>query len=225
MVTVPILFAFSFGRREDERESKSSNMSLYGSLFYEFKDDAGAVRSNFYTLYFTRRLILILSIFFLSSNPIFQVCLFEIFTLTVIDKQNLFICVFKKPFSEGALNYSNMITEILIALILIFFSFSLFDLSESFMESIDIGIMVLINMVVGVQACGSIAIFIKVVRGKFQRRGISRVAGLDSRGMKIIVNFEEQGILQKSPSGAPNNSFMLFQGDAKDSAISKESHP
>lgn len=92
------------------------------------------------------------------------------------------------------------------------------------MESIDIGIMILINMVVGVQACGSIAIFIKVLRGKFQRRGISRVAGLDSRGMKIIINFEEQGILEKSPSAVPNVSFMSFQADPKDSANSKESH-
>ena len=60
-------------------------VSIYDSLFYEFKDDKKAIESNFYTLYFTRRLVFILSIFFLESYPILQICLFEIFCLSVLN--------------------------------------------------------------------------------------------------------------------------------------------
>ena len=64
-------------------KTDKSVMSLYGSLFYEFKDDQGAVKSHFYSFYFLRRLVIILSIFLLSSYPTIQICIFEIFTLSV----------------------------------------------------------------------------------------------------------------------------------------------
>jgi hypothetical protein len=70
--------------KEKIRESSKQTMSLYGSLFYEFKDDEGGIRGNFYTFYFLRRLVMILSIFLLSSSPVIQLCLFGVFTLAVL---------------------------------------------------------------------------------------------------------------------------------------------
>jgi hypothetical protein len=86
IVTIPILFLSSLMFKDKIKESSEKTMSLYGSLFYEFKDDEGGIRGNFYTFYFLRRLVMILSIFLMRSYPVIQLCLFGNFALAVIFK-------------------------------------------------------------------------------------------------------------------------------------------
>ena len=80
-----ILIVFNFMTNAKSENGLKPDLSLYTALFYEFKDDIGATRSHFYTFYFLRRLAFILSVFCLSSYPIIQICLFEIFSLSVIN--------------------------------------------------------------------------------------------------------------------------------------------
>ena len=84
LVLTPILsLGLSLSRRNEITNCNPTTMSLYGSLFYEFKDDSGAIRSHYYTLFFMRRLLFVVVLFVLEDYPIIQICLCEIFTLAV----------------------------------------------------------------------------------------------------------------------------------------------
>ena len=164
-------------------------MSLYGSLFYEFKDDAGAIRSNYYTLFFLRRLFFILVLFVLEKYPIIQLCLCEIFTLTVRYMQIFWVIVSKNPFSERALNTSNAFTELGLATILPVMGLYLFNISQSSKDTVDIILLVLVNAVISSQMIASLYIFAKTVRLKI----------ISKKGAKVVPNIviEEMGKINK----------------------------
>ena len=164
-------------------------MSLYGSLFYEFKDDAGAIQSNYYTLFFLRRLFFILVLFVVEDYPIVQLCLCEIFTLTVRYIQIFWAVVTNKPFSEQALNTSNAFTELGLATILPVMALYLFDISQSSKDMVDIVLLVLINAVISSQMGASLYIFAKTVRLKI----------ISKKEAKVIPNIviEEMGKINK----------------------------
>ena len=71
-------------RNQPVSEALPSEVNAWGTLFYEFKDDKGAISSQFYTFYFLRRFLYISQIFILRDYPVIQLCISEIITASVI---------------------------------------------------------------------------------------------------------------------------------------------
>ena len=71
--------------KESKRKKvkKDSPINLWASLFYEFKNDSGAVQSQFYTIFFIRRMVFIIILFVLIDYPLIQIYLFEILSIGV----------------------------------------------------------------------------------------------------------------------------------------------
>ena len=79
----------------------------------------------------------------------------------------LFILI-KKPFDEAALNYSNLLTELILCIIIPIFACFLFEISTTTKERIGYLMMVLINLIVGSQLAASVFIFAKTLRLKIK---------------------------------------------------------
>ena len=83
VLTIPICYLFCLSQKDKIIDNKASK-NLYGTLFHEFKDDAGVLQSQFYTLFFLRRLLFVTIIFVLIDYPIIQICLCEVLSLSVL---------------------------------------------------------------------------------------------------------------------------------------------
>lgn len=102
-------------------------ISVYGSLFYEFKNNNGLLSTQYYALFFLRRNIFIFAQIFLNDYPETQLTICIICSFMVIFKQFILYMILYSPFEDRILQTTNLISEIGIAL-------TLFCLSGYFLE-------------------------------------------------------------------------------------------
>lgn len=115
----------------------------------------------------------------------------------------LLIIWYKKPFNEPVLNYTNVLTELLLAVIFFLLFFFSFDNSESVENQIDLALIVLVNIIIGVQILGSLVISCKLVREIIKRRTSQKVASI-SEG-KLGYNVQVASIeIEKSENEEDN---------------------
>ena len=81
----------------------------FGSLFYEFKNDKGFLSTQFYTLFFLRRLGYILAHFYLDRWPFVKASSFIAFTIIIL----AYLVVYR-PQKEKSIFFSCIIGEIAI---------------------------------------------------------------------------------------------------------------
>ena len=86
----------------------------WGSLFVEFKNDNGFWSSQYYFIYFFRRLTYVLSQVYLNSTLYLQGGLNIFFSVLTL----IFLITYR-PFKETAIFYSNIVGEISTTLIMI----------------------------------------------------------------------------------------------------------
>jgi hypothetical protein len=108
VLTAPFLFVcsyVSFSRIKDQRDEEYK--IKYGSLFYEFKNDKGLISTQFYTIFFVRRLSYVLAHFYLDQWHFVKMGIhlaFTVFTLGFI--------VYFRPHKEKTVIISCFIGEI-----------------------------------------------------------------------------------------------------------------
>ena len=76
-------FIIGIKKTKENKRKQNSQISLWASLFYEFKNDSGAAQSQFYTIFFIRRMTFIVILFVLIEYPMIQIYLFEILSIGV----------------------------------------------------------------------------------------------------------------------------------------------
>ena len=104
----------------------------WGSLFLEFKNDKGYLSSQYYLIYFTRRVVYAFSQIYLNSLPFLQgginvFCSF--LTLAYL--------LYYRPFKDSAIMVTNLIGEINITLVMILVYILLWDLNSWYEERIE----------------------------------------------------------------------------------------
>ena len=108
MLTPSVLFVSSFITYSQIHDSNNVDFhQKFGSLFYEFKNDKGFLSTQYYTIYFIRRLAYILSQVYLNGSPFTQAGLNIGFTVILIAQLALYL-----PFKETSLNISVLAGEI-----------------------------------------------------------------------------------------------------------------
>lgn len=103
----------------------------------------------------------------------------------------LFI-LFRKPFTEPALNYANLVTEFVFTLIVPLIATFEFDLNGKVRDVIDVVLIVLINIIVVAQMAASLFIFAKTVKIKLRNRKLTQIRNCkeeeNQRNFRIQVN-------------------------------------
>lgn len=105
---------FSYNKIKDE--SCQDYRKKYGSLFNEFKNNKGFLSTQYYSLFFTRRLAYLICQVYLNEYPYVQASIHILFSLA-----NLGFLGYFKPFRQTPIFISNIAGE---ACILIVFSVS-----------------------------------------------------------------------------------------------------
>ncbi|OMJ91055.1 hypothetical protein SteCoe_6525 [Stentor coeruleus] len=164
LISPPVCY-FVAWKKQNMKTTKSVQAELWVSFYYEFKNDEGAMRSNFYTFYFLRRFLFIFILFVLRDYPILQICLIEILMLTMF-----FYVTTMKPFDEMALNYSNSASEFGLSIIIPLVGVNLFNLTTTAKDQLDYCLIILVNYCVSVQMVASIFITFKVIMQKIKNR-------------------------------------------------------
>ena len=157
-------------QKEVKLEQETPGLSLYASLFYEFKNDSKATQSQYYTVFFFRRLLFVIILFVLKDYPIIQLFLCEVLMCSVIYKQMLLFIIFTMPFCEKALNYANIVTELGLVLIFPIISLYLFDISTGTKTFFDYVLIIIVNTIVSSQMSVSLFTFSKTVIQKIKNR-------------------------------------------------------
>ena len=75
----------------------------------------------------------------------------------------LIFLIYKKPFTEIALTYANIVTELGLCLIFAMISLYLFDMSNNSREQIDFLLIILVNVIISSQMLASLYITSKVL--------------------------------------------------------------
>ena len=169
-LTPIIIFLVGLKKSKEKTENTQSTLNLWASLFYEFKEDSGAAQSQFYTIFFIRRLAFVTILFTLQEYPVLQLCLSEILILFVFSMQMMFFILYSKPFAENALYYANLISEIGLSVIILLVGFFLFNISEAKKNQLDLLLMVIVNIILSSQMSASLFITARNIAAKWKNR-------------------------------------------------------
>ena len=108
VLTPPFLFISSYVSFSRLRDQEDADYQIkFGSLFYEFKNDKGFVSSQYYTIYFIRRLSYVLAHVYLDSMNYYKYAVLIVFTLAIIG----FLLIYR-PFIETSILLSALIGEV-----------------------------------------------------------------------------------------------------------------
>ena len=128
----------------------------WGSLFLEFKNDKGYLSSQYYLIYFTRRVAYAFSQIYLNSFPFLQggINIFcSLLTLAHL--------LYYKPFKDSAILASNIIGEVNITLVMGLIYVLLWDFDSWYEEKIERAIMFSVIISILLQIAISIYTFYK----------------------------------------------------------------
>ncbi|CAG9335175.1 unnamed protein product [Blepharisma stoltei] len=173
ILTPPAFFLFSYKNKNRIQSREKSFFASFSSLFYEFRTDRGLLGTQYYCVFFLRRLIYIINLVYLRDFPQTEVTINIVLSLMTI--MHLW---FFWPFEDSILQVSNFLTEILIFLIMSATSVYLFDLEQEIVSIVENAIIATVVTAIGIQSCASIAIFGKtlygVIKNKLTKAGIMK---------------------------------------------------
>ncbi|OMJ91054.1 hypothetical protein SteCoe_6524 [Stentor coeruleus] len=188
ILTPFVSYYLGLKKKNQGKNEVRTEMQVWASLFYEFKNDSKAASSQFYTVFFLRRGVFVTILFLLKSVPIIQICLCEILMISVRFMQMLFFILTKKPFNENALNIANCVSELGLAVIVLLIGVFLFDLKEHTQDQLDFVLIILVNIVVSSQLLASIYICGKVLLMKYKNWKHNKIrAENDEKEAKIFM--------------------------------------
>jgi hypothetical protein len=155
-LTPPLLFVASYVSLSDINSGDEDFQLKWGSLFLEFKNDRGFWSSQYYFLYFSRRVAFALCQVYLNSVLKLQGALNIFFSFISLG----FLIVYR-PFKETTILISNMTSEISITFVMILTYCYLWDLSPETSEIIEILIIFSVILAMMIQVMLSLYLFYK----------------------------------------------------------------
>ena len=130
----------------------------WGSLFLEFKNNKGFWSSQYYFIYFSRRLAYVLSQVYLNSQLYLQGGLNIFFSALTL----AFLIVYR-PFKDHAVFYSNIVGEISITLVMIYTYCFLWELGDDVKQMLELAVIFTVLCGMLIQFVISIYIFGKAL--------------------------------------------------------------
>ena len=178
VITPPLLFVFSIIARQKILKGSDKFKSKWGSLFLEFKNDKGFLSSQYYLLYFTRRVAFAFSQIFLNSILKVQGAInifFSILALTHL--------LYYRPFKDNSILISNIVGEISMTLVMVLIYALLWKLDDSTKGFIEKTVIFSVLSSILLQMIISIYSFYKNVQLLWRK--IEKI-----RAMDIVTRFE-----------------------------------
>lgn len=171
----------SYGKIKDPLNSEFSKK--FGSLFTEFKNDKGFLSTQFYFVYFTRRLAYVLTQVYLNKFPYIQGGLNVGFSIG----QVLFI-VYYRPFKSTAIFISTLVGDLCVTLV---FSISILFLGElSSASSMVLESVVIFTIIGGMGAQFLVSIYTLCIAFKAGWLKIEKY-----RSKKLMKNLKNSSII------------------------------
>ncbi|CAG9312389.1 unnamed protein product [Blepharisma stoltei] len=163
----------------------------WSSLYYEFKNNSGFLSTQYYALFFTRRLIFIGNQVFLNDFPQSQLTINAVSSLCI----PLFL-IFYKPFDDLVLQVTNLITEFGIFIIFLLLIPYFLVLGSTGTNILDNLIMYFVALLMAVQTSGPFINSLKEVyytaRRAMKKNFSSNPAKISKNERKIVLgNFNE----------------------------------
>ncbi|CAG9335140.1 unnamed protein product [Blepharisma stoltei] len=157
-ITPPWLLWFSYKSKNRIQSREKSFIALFDSLFYEFRTDGEFLATQYYFLFFSRRLIYIVNLVYLREFPQTEVTINIVLSLMTI----MYLWFFW-PYEDPILQVSNLLTEILIFLVMGATSVYLFNFEQKIVSAIETSIVAIVIAIIAVQSIVSIVIFIRTL--------------------------------------------------------------
>jgi hypothetical protein len=105
MILLPVILSMYILRNHKTKESRKKIGKRLGSIYKDVRKDS-AMRLLFSAFYVLRRIIFALSTLYMTSNPMFQIMLFQIMSLL----QFLYIGIWR-PFESALQNRIELMNE------------------------------------------------------------------------------------------------------------------
>ncbi|CAG9335149.1 unnamed protein product [Blepharisma stoltei] len=173
VATPPGYFWFSYINRNRIQSREKTFTALFSSFFYEFRTDRGLLATQYYFVFFIRRLIYIINLVYLRDYPQTEVTINIVLSVMVI-----LHLIFFWPFEDSIIQICNLLSEISIFLIMSATSVYLFNLDQKIISDFENVIVGITITVMGIQAFASIAIFVRtiyeIIHHKLTKVGIVR---------------------------------------------------
>ncbi|CAG9335172.1 unnamed protein product [Blepharisma stoltei] len=174
IITPGLFFRFSYKNKNQILLHQKTFFASFGSLFYEFRTDQEFLTTQYYFVFFLRRLIYIVNLVYLRNYPETEVTINIVLSLMTIMHLLLY-----SPFKDQISQLSNLVSEILICIIMGSTAAYLFNLESNVISKIENCIVIIIVIIIGVQLLASITIFVRTIydffRAKFNTGNIDKV--------------------------------------------------
>ena len=148
-----MILVFSYVSLTEIKTKDEDFEQKWGSLFNEFKNDRGFLSSQYYFIYFSRRVAYVLSQVYLNSYLFLQGGLNIFFSFLT-----LIFLLFYVPFKDSAVFYSNLVGEISITVVMIATFCFLWDLEEFIQGKLES--LIIFSVIAGIMIQFLISIFI-----------------------------------------------------------------
>ncbi|CAG9335182.1 unnamed protein product [Blepharisma stoltei] len=171
IATPGVYFWFSYKNKARIETRDKAFFASFSTFFYEFRTDKGLITTQYYFLFFARRLVYIVNLVYLRDYPQTEVTVNIVLSfLTMI---YLALCW---PFEDQILQITNLVTEILIFLIMSSTTAYLFNFEQEVIEGIEDSIIIIVLVIIAIQTISSIIIFSKTlyqaIKEKLVKSGI-----------------------------------------------------
>ena len=158
----------------------------FGTLYEEFKLEKGFWSSQFYFIYFLRRLSYMLFQMYLNSNLVLQGALNISFSLST-----LLYLLHYMPFKDKVLMKSNLIGEFCVNLVFIFSYILIFDISAQFKSALELCIIFTVILGILGQFIISFYLFIKGITELWTKMEKARALQFADTAKKTIPELIE----------------------------------
>ncbi|CAG9335174.1 unnamed protein product [Blepharisma stoltei] len=169
-----VFFWFSYKNKNRIQSREKTFNRRFSSFFYEFRTDRGLLATQYYFVFFIRRLIYIISLVFLRNYPQTEVTINVVLSIMTI--MHLF---FFWPFKDYTLQICNLLTEIGIFFIMTTISIYLFNLDQENLSIIEEVIVSIVIAIMGIQILASIVISVrtlyKIIKYKLEKQKFLKV--------------------------------------------------
>ncbi|CAG9335195.1 unnamed protein product [Blepharisma stoltei] len=158
VITPPGYLLFSYKYKNRIQSNEKRFFSLFNTFYYEFRKNKGFITTQYYFVFFARRLIYMVNLVFLRDYPETEVTVNIVLSLITI----IHLAVYW-PFEDPILQIANLIAEILICLVMICTSAYLFNLEQEIVTVVESVIVAIVLTAIAVQIISSLVIFARTL--------------------------------------------------------------
>lgn len=197
VITPPALIYFSYLNTQYIITNDKTFLKKWDSLFYEFNNNKGLLSTQYYFVFFLRRLVYLLSLVTLNNFPESQATIH--ISLSVLSVVYLVVYM---PYKDKILLYANIITETGIGLVNILVAIYIFDLSDDNLLNLDQSIFIVVALIMGLQTMASMLIFLRtiysILKPKlvkiWQRKKVGNLKADTDSGADKTINFPDEEV-------------------------------